>query len=659
MTDTILGWFGPLTKPECLRASRRGWLVWLRLLPAVGAGSVVFLVTWFWATMLDFDSAHLPYYELRVGLTAIAGGLVTLAALIPPAVLAGSLAGEKERGSIGLLLSTQATAADIVLSRWIARLAPVGLIAASALPLLLWLAILAGFGPPTLIVVVLLPLAVGLGSGGFALGVSAVSKRGRDALLLIYLIDVVLMLGSLFAAPLLGGSNSSMLATTLGVVGLGAFNPFGALGPLIWGEQVAPALATVAFWTVLGAAGLGVACWRLRPSCLNDGSGANRHARRFRRSWGHRVPPVGTRPMLWKELHIERAGSLGRVGRWIGAGLVLWLGLGSLILGGLVALEYYRAEPGASVISQTSALPSVAPTPPPAPVVTTQGLTVNVNLPRVAPKVASTRTSSLFPGAEPWPVAVLASWYGGSAWLISVLIQWAIGLRAGVAIASERERGTWDGLLTSPLEGAEIVRGKLWGSLHALRWLIGSALLAWTITWAVDGMTNRQYVTTVAETAIWSVLMASAGVACSLRTATATRAMGTTLAGWLGAFVGLKLVAIFVCLIVMVLCLFAWLSLIQLGFIDASKPPWFPVSFSLGMEWVFCVATAILAAVIIAETRLRFDRVAGRMTGGAAAVAVDKLLHGRPMAPVRLGKGAAKVGTMADWEAEMLAPPAG
>ena len=38
MIDAILGLFGPLAKPEIVRASRRGWLVWLRMVPAVGAG---------------------------------------------------------------------------------------------------------------------------------------------------------------------------------------------------------------------------------------------------------------------------------------------------------------------------------------------------------------------------------------------------------------------------------------------------------------------------------------------------------------------------------------------------------------------------------------------------------------------------------------------
>lgn len=609
MTDAILGLFGPLAQPECLRSSRRGGWIWLRLVPAVAAGLVAFLVAWFWSVARDFDATHMPYYELRVGLTAVAGGLIALAALISPAVLAGSLAGEKERGSIALLLSTQASAADIVLSRWVGRLAPVGLVAASTLPMLLGLATLAGLNPPVVLMLLALPVAVGLGGGGFALGISAVSRRGRDALLLIYLVEVILMLGSLMAAPLAGGTNDSIWAELLGAVGLGSFNPFGGLGPLIWGERAAPAAASTLAWTLLGLLGLGVASWRLRPSCLNDGSGTNRGARRERRRWGHRVPPVGERPMLWKELHIERAGSLGRAGRWLGALLVLWLGLGSLVLGGMVAWAAYRS--GSAAV------------------------------------------------AEPWPVATLANWYGDSAPLIGFLIQWAVGLRAAVAIASERERGTWDGLLTSPLQGAEIVRGKLWGSLHALRWLIGAALLAWTITWAAGGMPARFYLSTLAETAVGGVLMAAGGVALSLRVATATRAMGITLASWLGAFIALKAVALFICLLAGGLCLLAWLFLLQLGLVDLQAAPWFPMSLNLGMEWVFCGATALLAGLIIADTRLRFDRTAGRMTGGATAVAVDRFLHGRPMPPVHVGYKPPKPGQVADWEAEMMAPPVG
>ena len=118
---------------------------------------------------------------------------------------------------------------------------------------------------------------------------------------------------------------------------------------------------------------------------------------------------------------------------------------------------------------------------------------------------------------------------------IGFLIQCAIGLRAAVTISSERERGTWDALLTSPLEGTEIVRGKLWGSLYALKWLIGSAVLAWTITLALGGMFVPEYAEQMVGLAVIGTFMAAVGVRTSLRSPTATRSMGVTMAFWLGA----------------------------------------------------------------------------------------------------------------------------
>ena len=100
--------------------------------------------------------------------------------------------------------------------------------------------------------------------------------------------------------------------------------------------------------------------------------------------------------------------------------------------------------------------------------------------------------------------------------LFGCLIQWAIGLRAAVAIASERERGTWDALLTSPLEGTEIVRGKLWGSLYALRRLFAATFWAWTVALACGAMSGWDYLTQVAETLIVGAFLAAVGVRTSL-----------------------------------------------------------------------------------------------------------------------------------------------
>ena len=49
-----------------------------------------------------------------------------------------------------------------------------------------------------------------------------------------------------------------------------------------------------------------------------------------------KAPPVRERPMLWKELFIERVASLGRFGRWLGVLLTIGIGGGSLVLGGMI-----------------------------------------------------------------------------------------------------------------------------------------------------------------------------------------------------------------------------------------------------------------------------------------------------------------------------------
>src|SRR5690606_14562759 len=109
---------------------------------------------------------------------------------------------------------------------------------------------------------------------------------------------------------------------------------------------------------------------------------------------------------LWKELHIERNQSMNRLVRWL---LNLALGgvmFATLALGGLISwAELFANDPKLSAWAEE-----------------TLWLVV--------------RVSSL-------PLC----------WLI----QWSMALRAAGAISSERERAAWDSLLTSPLEGREIV----------------------------------------------------------------------------------------------------------------------------------------------------------------------------------------------------------
>jgi len=578
--DPISLLMGPLANPECARASRRGWLIWVRLLPAVASSAVAFVVLWVFWIGRQIDPDHQPFVEIHTGLSIVEGILAAFAMILAPAVLAGSLAGEKERGSIGLLLTTRVNAAEVVLGKLAGQLSLVLMIGLAALPALLLLAALSGMGPLSTASLVVLPMGLALGGGGLALAASAMSRRGRDALLLVYLVEILALVVPLVVA----------LPGWVGLV-----NPYPGLMALTWADEAVPSLLTAGGWAIFGLAGLAVAAWRLRPSCLAEGSDAR--ARRRDRRWG-RVPPLDNRPMLWKELYIERAGTLGRVGRWIGALLILWLAAGSLALGGLAGWGSWH---GTDVDRAN------------------------------------------------WAIGKLSEWYGGSVIFVSLLIQWAIGLRGAVAISSERERGTWDALLTSPLEGSEIIRSKLWGSLHALRWLIGSAVLAWTVSALSGAMMVREYVESLAGLLILGTFLSAAGVRTSLRAATATRAMGVTIGIWLGTYILALGVAVIACAAVAVACILGWLAATQAGLVPSSARPWFPMPFWLGIDLVFHGQFLALTFLVVIETRLRFDRVAGRMTAGAAAVAVERLIHGRPMAPVLLD-GAARPKPVAEPE---------
>ena len=126
---------------------------------------------------------------------------------------------------------------------------------------------------------------------------------------------------------------------------------------------------------------------------------------------------------------------------------------------------------------------------------------------------------------------------GATGMLLCFLIQWGIGLRAGVTISSERERGTWDSLLTSPLGGGEIIVGKVWGSLFALRWLILAAWFAWIVAAGMGVITTIRAADLISRTLVEGAFMAAVGVRTSLQCNSATRAMSITIGLLLAAYI--------------------------------------------------------------------------------------------------------------------------
>jgi ABC-type transport system involved in multi-copper enzyme maturation permease subunit len=566
--------FGYLAGPECRRALARGWLIIVRAAAGTVLALVALCLVWYWWFGARFDPYFVPSYDVRIALATAAMILLTIDVVMVPAVLAGSLAGERERGVLQLLLTTSASPREIVLGRLIGKLSQIGMILLGGVPIVALLGAWNGLGLLQLAALCLLLASIGIGGGGLAMLASIASRRGRDALLSVYVIILVFYL-----SPLLGRLG---LPVEL-VPWLVAFNPYASMASLVWYAQAAPALVTSAFWLSIGVCGTVIAAWWLRRSCLSS-TATTKRARR-----SGRVPPIDdARPMLWKELYIERVGTLGRFGRWLGVLLVLGIGGVSLAFAAVVCWSVFVAGDLSWYTSASSELGGFL------------------------------KASGL--------------WFG---WLL----QWAIGLRAAVAIASERERGTWDAVLVTSLEPREIVIAKVIGSLHALRWLAGAMVLAWTLGVATGAVTLGAYAEWIIGTLTAGALMAAVGVRSSLATSTATRAMTWTIGWWLVWSGSVAILAAMIIFFGMMVCLAVWLYLVQLGLVLPSGGPWFPMTAEVAWDLATNAVIVLITIAVVAETGLRFDRLAGRIAGGAVASKVDEWLHGHPLQPVWIPSG--------------------
>jgi len=586
--DFMLVLFGPLIVPECRRAGARGWLIVARCLAGGLLALVVLCLLYLWWFNVTFDPFFIPSSHVRYTLAAAMMALVTVAVLMVPAVLAGSLAGERERGVLQLLLTTAASPREIVLGRLIGKLSQVGMVLLAGVPLVALLAAWNGLGIDALATIVLLLACVAIGEGGLSVLASIVSRRGRDALFSVYVCILVLYLSPLLVR----------LGLPIQVAGwLQAINPYFSMFRLIEDQELTPALLTSAIWFPLGVACAAVASVRLRPSCLAN---LETVKKKLRRGF---VPPIGERPMLWKELFVERVGTLGRFGRWLGVLVTLLVGGVSLGLAGVAGWALFWQRDLAW---------------------------------------------------EAWATNELGSILQDTGFLLSVLLQFGIGLRAAVSIASERDRATWDALLVTPLAPDEIVSAKLYGSLNALRWMAGAMIMAWTLGLMLGAVSGGDYAEWLAALFTGGTFMAAMGVRSSLAMPSATRAMASVIFRWLVVQVVVAFVALSIILFGMTICFSLWVSAIRLGLIAPNASPTIFIPMGWGVAWPLTtnIILLLITILVVADTRLRFDRIAGRMAGGAVASSVDAFLYGHSLQPVFLPSGKAEVKAKAEANVE-------
>jgi ABC-type transport system involved in multi-copper enzyme maturation permease subunit len=423
---------GPLLHRELMRAARAPWL---RILRSVYLGwllvEFLFLLAQFHGLARnavdpsDFPPQPVPRevsYRARLlahsefaahSLSVLLYQQLLLLALATPALTAGALGHEKERGTLVALLGTQLGSWEIVAGKLLGRLAVLAQLALVGLPVQVLLAVIADVS----LVRVGLALAQ-VGAITFALAAGCMlcsvwTRQTRDAILACYAAAVLIFLSSL-----------SVLARTRLPDWL---DPVATLRELLappTGDvRLGPVLAHLGVWVGAGCVCLVLAVARLRRACLRQ-----LEDRPSRRLWAFR-PPVGHNPIRWRECHVLGLAPLPwlrRVPHWMGM-------LGVLAFSGILA---YTALP--------------------------RGLREHIA--HEVRKGEFARAFEVLRGFRGGRVAMEVTVMGIILLLIGALV---VGVRCATSISEERRRKTWEDLVLTPLSMAEIVSGKMWGVLQA------------------------------------------------------------------------------------------------------------------------------------------------------------------------------------------------
>ncbi len=371
--------------------------------------------------------------------------------------------------------------------------------------------------------------------------------------------DALLSVSLLLAATLLGHRFLGEWVPPAAREWLVALDPFSSLGLLFHGGAAGGTARSICCWILLGTVGIAWAAWRLRPVVL----GVSRDPLRRK---NRRRPPLGEgNPLLWKDLYIERLGGLHRLTAGLGLLLSLLLSLGGLAFAAAAAYARWIAD-------------------------------------------GSDLRDSLIVAADSAQIALGTP--------LSLLVQWALGVRAAVSVAAERERGTWGSLLVSPLEGRQIVWGKILASAYALRWLLAGAAIWWTGCCICGALRPTDYVSLLVNTSSGCVLMLAVGVWAGIGTTGVNRALLLTAGVWLASLAIFRIMAAVFGALAMGLYLLAFALWSDSIATSSGTPPLSPAVVALvfsaatmACEALLRVTTAWLVAWLCCRS---FDRLAGR-----------------------------------------------
>lgn len=416
---------------------------------------------------------------------------------LTPAMIAGTISVEHERKTIDYLLTTQLSDTEIALGKFAARLWSVLMQLAVGLPILAIGLMLGGVSPEQMIASFGLSFVTLVFTATISLAISARSGKSREAITRAYLV----IIAWLVVSPIL-----SLICKMLSNSGWPIISWAAEYAeiPLSWLLQVHPFVQLTViladhpmFSAAVGMSGLAgfaeFAATYLAASAVLAVTAVH-GVRRFylksagrsegaKKTWRDRMRtafdlgrrPVGEQAMLWKEItSLRSAINLGWVGT-IASALLYGVALFFIGFGLYTTLEndqWKRWDHG-SPIEWTSI----------------------VEVP-----------------------------------MIFGLIVLLITSNAAGSITGEKERDTWITLMSTPIEGSEIVRAKLLAVLYSMRYWYAMILLCWGLTAIFRPLSLFVLPFVIAIHLISAMFAACVGLRCSLQAKTSLKSMGTALA---------------------------------------------------------------------------------------------------------------------------------
>jgi ABC-type transport system involved in multi-copper enzyme maturation permease subunit len=419
-------------------------------------------------------------------LTAFQGVAVLV---LTPALVAGVVADEKRRRTLQYLMVSRLSSGEVILGKLFARLLHAGVLLAIGLPVMSLISLFGGVEPALMLLAYAATLSTALFLAALAILISTFARRSREASAQVYILELAWLFGPTLVAQLMATPELSWLGPLYEWV-----RPVNDLllwsGPLAFFQPYAQAEPLRACCWMLGLQlGLAVAfvllaIVALRPVVRRDGEGGRRAGGKAPARWRRRFftrPAIGDDPMLWKERYAPR--TRGAIKLLVGFVFVI----------------------GGAILVYTTCL-------------------------FAAPAFVELWNH----GYSKSGAYVARKDFNFELRLVCMLlyVAWSLGAAslAATAVVGEREEDTWTSLITTPLDGEEILRAKMFGAIWGTRWLGFPLLALWILGLASGAVHPIGFVAAAVETAVFLWFVTALGVSLSLTSKSSARAQTATIA---------------------------------------------------------------------------------------------------------------------------------